>query len=113
MEAEYLAACLSLAAGCSVYDRPELMPAALRDGLLLWRHLQMIARVLGLEDKPLADPARVIAHLPEAMRPANLFAAMEETARDISALIDEHIIKASGLGAAALERWEEVAVRVA
>jgi [glutamine synthetase] adenylyltransferase / [glutamine synthetase]-adenylyl-L-tyrosine phosphorylase len=111
MEAEYLAAFLSLEAGRSVYDAPELMPGALREALLLWRHLQMIARMLGLEDKPVADPARITAHLPEAMRPHSLAAAMDEAANAVTELLATRIVSASGLKGATLDAWEEIAVR--
>ena len=107
MESEYLAAFLSLQVGRSVYDHPELMPEALRDALTLWRHLQLIARTLGVEDQAISDPQNIISRLPEAVRMGDLFAAMNAHADAVIALIDANIIKPSGLKGKALETWEE------
>jgi [glutamine synthetase] adenylyltransferase / [glutamine synthetase]-adenylyl-L-tyrosine phosphorylase len=111
MESEYLAAFLSLQHGHSLYGRPHLMPDVLREALDLWRHVQLIARTLGLEDKPLKDPAAVIARLPEHLVTPDLFDTMAERAAGVSALIDDLIIKPSGLKGKALDAWEEGPVR--
>ncbi len=107
MEAEYLAAFLSLQSGRSVYNHPDLMPEALRDALTLWRHLQLIARTLGVEDQVISDPQNIISRLPVGLQMADLFAAMHDHASAITALIDAMIIKPSGLKGKTLEAWEE------
>lgn len=111
MESEYLAAFLSLGHGHSLYAHSALMPGALRDALDLWRHLQLVARTIGVEDKPVADSATVTSLLPERLRGGDLFATMAERAAAVSALIDEMIVKPSGLKGKALEKWEEGPVR--
>ncbi|MGL4406699.1 MAG: hypothetical protein ACRCT6_13135, partial [Notoacmeibacter sp.] len=107
MEAEYLAAFLSLQAGRSVYENPELMPEALLDALTLWRHLQLIARTLGVEDQLISDPQNIVSRLPAGLRMADLFAEMNEKAAAVSTLIEDMIVKPSGLKGKALEAWEE------
>nr|MCU0831098.1 hypothetical protein [Rhizobiaceae bacterium] len=111
MESEYLAAFLSLQHGHSLYARPHLMPAELRDALELWRHVQLIARTLGLEDKPLDDPAFVTARLPAQWAAGDLFDQMTARAQAVTGLIDALIIKPSGLKGKALDAWEEGPVR--
>jgi glutamate-ammonia-ligase adenylyltransferase len=111
MESEYLAAFLSLQHGHSLYGREHLMPEALRDALGLWRRLQLIARTLGLEDAPLARPDDVVRRLPDAMQGGDLFEMMNARAAAVTALIDEIIIRPSGLKGKALEAWEETPVR--
>jgi [glutamine synthetase] adenylyltransferase / [glutamine synthetase]-adenylyl-L-tyrosine phosphorylase len=110
MEAEYLAAFLSLQAGRSVYDHPELMPEALRNGITLWRHLQLIARTLGVEDQAITDPQNIISRLPASLQLDDLFAGMNAHADAVTKLIDEMIIKPSGLKGKALEAWEDGSV---
>ncbi len=107
MEAEYLAAFLSLQAGRSVYDHPELMPEALIDALTLWRHLQLIARTLGVEDQVIIDPQNIISRLPVALQTVDLFADMDAKAHGVLALINDIIIRPSGLKGNALVVWEE------
>ena len=107
MEAEYLAAFLSLQFGRSVYDHPELMPEALRDALTLWRHLQLIARTLGVEDQIISDPQNIISRLPAELQMPDVFEEMNAKANAVTLLIDEMIIKPSGLKGKALDAWEE------
>lgn len=107
MESEYLAAFLSLQFGRSVYHHPELMPEALRDALTLWRHLQLIARTLGVEDQMIANPQDIVSRLPVGLQMPDIFADMNTKANAVTALIDEHIVKPSGLKGKQLEAWEE------
>jgi glutamate-ammonia-ligase adenylyltransferase len=111
MESEYLAAFLSLRHGRSLYDAPDLMPPALRDAIAMWRHLQLIGRTIGLEDQSVPDPAAILARLPAHLQSDDLFAAMAAHADAVVALIDEHIIRPSGLRGKALDAWEETAVK--
>jgi glutamate-ammonia-ligase adenylyltransferase len=107
MESEYLAAFLSLQAGRPLYQHPEWMPQALREALILWRHLQLIARTLGVEDQPVSDPQNIVSRLPKGLQMHDLYAEMNAKADSVTALIDEMIIKPSGLKGRALEAWQE------
>jgi hypothetical protein len=104
-----------LQAGRSLYDNPALMPEALAEALSLWRHLQLLARTLGLEDKQVPDQHTIVVRLPDAMRQKmdgrDLFAEMARHADAVSALIERHIIEPSGLRGKALDKWEEGPVK--
>ncbi|NJR13144.1 MAG: hypothetical protein HC779_01005 [Phyllobacteriaceae bacterium] len=65
----------------------------------------------GLEDQPVPDPGAIAARLPDHLRGGDVFAAMTAHADTVCALIDDMIIRPSGLKGKALEAWEETAVK--
>ena len=106
MESEYLAAFLSLKERHNLYKEPELMPTELREAIAFWRKCQMFARNLNIANIALPAPDSFARKLGFGSV-SDLFDQIESHGKAVSDLVQTHIITASGLRGAALEKWDE------